>query len=120
MKNKAKLAFELLEQEMEVIFKEDLMQFVGGSGGYTWQQFLDDIQNGNFNNVPAGSYIMNEDGSTTIYGGMLNEVVISSNHSSGGYGYSSSGSYSSNGLLTDPYFLNSLFWMGSGGYSSSG
>ncbi|WP_026715538.1 hypothetical protein [Flavobacterium daejeonense] len=63
---------------------------------------------------------MNNDGTTTIYGGMLNEVVVYSNHSSGGYGYSSSGSYSSNGLLTDPYFLNSLFWMGSGGYSSSG
>jgi hypothetical protein len=70
--------------------------------------------------LPAGSYIINQDGSTTIYGGMLNEVVISSNHSSGGYGYSSSGSYSSNGYLNDPYFMNSLFWMGSGGYSSSG
>jgi hypothetical protein len=120
MKNKAKLAFELLEQEMEVIYKEDLIQFVGGSGGYTWQQFVNDIQSGNFNNVPEGSYIMNDDGSTTIYGGMLNEVVIYSNHSSGGYGYSSSGSYSSNGYLNDPYFMNSLFWMGSGGYTSSG
>ncbi|WP_026715540.1 hypothetical protein [Flavobacterium daejeonense] len=28
---------------------------------------------------------MNEDGSTTIYGGMLNQVVVYSNHSSGGY-----------------------------------
>lgn len=34
MKNKAKLAFELLEQEMEVVYKEDLIQFVGGSGGF--------------------------------------------------------------------------------------
>ena len=30
MKNKAKLAFELLEQEMEVIYKEDLKQVAGG------------------------------------------------------------------------------------------
>ena len=36
MKNKAKLAFELLEQEMEVIYKEDLIRFTGGSGDYTW------------------------------------------------------------------------------------
>jgi hypothetical protein len=112
MKNKAKLAFELLELEMEVIYKEDLMQFIGGSEGYTWQQFVNDIQNGNFSNVPAGSYLMNNDGSTTIYGGMLNEVVISSNYSSGGYGYSSSGSFSNNGYLDDPNFLNSQFWDG--------
>ena len=69
MKNKAKLAFELLELEMEVIYKEDLMQFVGGSGGY---------------------------------------------------GYSLSGGFSSNGYLNDPYFMNSQFWDGScyscGGY----
>ena len=75
MKNKAKLAFEMLEQEMEVIYNEDLIQFTRGSGGYTWQKFVNDIQNGNFSNVPAGSYLMNNDGSTTIYGGMLNEVV---------------------------------------------
>lgn len=118
-KNKTKLAFELLEQEMEVVRNEDLMKFIGGSGGYTWQQFVNDIQNGNFNNVPAGSYLMNNDGTTTIYGGMLNEVVVS-NHSSGGYGYSSSGNYSSNGYLNDPYFMNSQFWMGSGGYSGGG
>ena len=62
---------------------------------------------------------MNNDGSTTMYGGMLNEVVISSNHSSGGYGYSSSGGFSSNGYLNDPYFMNSQFWDGSG-YGSSG
>lgn len=57
---------------------------------------------------------MNNDGSTTMYGGMLNEVVISSNHSSGGYGYSSSGGFFSNGFLNDPYFMNSQFWDGSG------
>ena len=61
---------------------------------------------------------MNNDGFTTIYGGMLNEVVIS-NHSSGGYGYSSSGGFSNNGYLNDPYFMNSQFWAGSG-YGSSG
>ena len=46
MKNKAKLAFDLLEQEMEVICKEDQIRFIGGSGGYTWQQIVDAINTG--------------------------------------------------------------------------
>lgn len=129
MKNKAKLAFELLEQEMEVIYKEELIQFIGGSGGYTWQQLVNDINNGNFNSVPTGSYDISSDGSVTIYGGMLQEVVIRRNSSSGGYssnGYSSGG-YSSGGYnwvgfnsyLNDSYFMNSQFWAGSG-YSGGG
>ncbi|WP_026712560.1 hypothetical protein [Flavobacterium daejeonense] len=73
MKNKAKLAFELLEQEMEVIYKEELMQFIGGSGGYTWQQFVDAVMSGNLSGISSGTYSSSDGFNWSSY-------------SSGGYG----------------------------------
>ena len=123
MKNKAKLAFELLEQEMEVIYKEDLMQVVGG---ITWQEFVNAVNSGNLSSIEEGAYIMSSNGTIeygggAIFGGELNNVNVSGN-SSGGYGYSSSGGFNWGNLtpyLNDPYFMNSQFWAGSG-YSSGG
>lgn len=98
MKNKAKLAFHLLEQEMEMIYKEDLIQFVGGSGyissggyssgGYSWQQMYNALNSGDVSQIPQGSYFMDSNGKLTYMGGELNEVVVTA---SGGitapYGY---------------------------------
>lgn len=71
MTNKAKLAFDLLEQEMEVICKEEQVRFTGGSGGYTWQEVVDAINNGNYGQIPAGMYSQE-----TLFGENLREVMI--------------------------------------------
>ena len=71
MTNKAKLAFDLLEQEMEVICKEEQVRFTGGSGGYTWQEVVDAINNGNYGQIPAGMYSQE-----TLFGENLREVTI--------------------------------------------
>lgn len=85
---------------MEVIFKEDLNQLVGGIDAGTWYAFVNAVISGDFSSIPYGY------------------------SSSGGY---SSGGYSSNGYnwggftnyLNDSYFMNSQLWVGSG-YSSGG
>ena len=71
MTNKAKLAFDLLEQEMEVICKEEQVRFTGGSGGYTWQEVVGAINNGNYGQIPAGMYSQE-----TLFGENLREVMI--------------------------------------------
>jgi hypothetical protein len=76
MSNKAKLTFDLLEQEMEVIRKEDLIRFIGGIGQFTWQQIVDAVNSGNFSQIPQGSYLMGDNGEVIMYGGNLNEVIV--------------------------------------------
>ena len=71
MKNKAKLAFDLLEQEMEVICKEEQVRFTGGSGGWTWQEVVDAINTGHYTQIPAGMYSQE-----TLFGENLREVMI--------------------------------------------
>lgn len=71
MTNKTKLAFDLLEQEMEVICKEEQVRFTGGSSGYTVQEVIDAINNGNYGLIPAGMY-----SDETYYGENLREVMI--------------------------------------------
>lgn len=89
MTNKAKLAFDLLEQEMEVICKEEQVRFTGGSGGYTWQQIVDAINSGNLSSIPAGTYV-SSGGMFTYY----EQGYVCSNGTST-YGFSiSSGGYS--------------------------
>ena len=96
MKNKTKLAFDLLEQEMEVICKEEQVRFTGGSGGFTYEQLVAALNSGDLSSIPAGSYIMNSENSFSYWEGSLNEVVVFNkrmNSSSGGY--SSGGGFSS-------------------------
>ncbi len=116
MKNKAKLAFDLLEQEMEVICKEDQVRFVGGSGGYTWQQIMEAINSGNIGLVPAGSYVMSSSGdSFTFFGGELNEVIVSKKSPAAG---------SSSGFVfwdwSDHSGGSGSFRLSSGGYVQGG
>ena len=96
MKNKTKLAFDLLEQEMEVICKEEQVRFTVGSGGFTYEQLVAALNSGDLSSIPAGSYIMNSENSFSYWEGSLNEVVVFNkrmNSSSGGY--SSGGGFSS-------------------------
>ena len=116
MKNKAKLAFDLLEQEMEVISKEDQIRFVGGSGGYTWQQFIDAVNSGDLSQIPAGSYIMSSSGNSfSFFGEGLNEVIVSKRTPAAG---------SSSGFSfwdwSDPTGGSGSFWFSSNGYVVGG
>ncbi|PRZ21575.1 hypothetical protein [Flavobacterium granuli] len=113
MINKTKLAFDLLEQEMEVICKEEQLRFVGGSGGYTWQQFVDAVNSGNLSSIPAGSYIMSSSGdSFSFFGEGLNEVIVLDKTPA----YSSSG-YSSWSWTNSTTGGSGSFFLDSIGYS---
>ncbi len=116
MKNKAKLAFDLLEQEMEVICKEDQIRFIGGSGGYTWQQIVDAINSGNISQIPAGSYIMNSENSFSYWGGELNEVIVFNKTAANG----SSSGFSGWDLTNTSTGGTGSFWLSSGGYVDGG
>jgi hypothetical protein len=121
MKNKAKLAFDLLEQEMEVIYKDELVRFTGGSGGFTYQQLVDAINSGNLSSIPAGSYIMNSENSFSYWEGSLNEVIVFSKaqtSSSGGYSswdWSNTTTGGSGSVFLDSIGYSDFYNGGSGG-----
>ena len=56
---------------MEVICKEEQVRFTGGSSGYTVQEVIDAINNGNYGQIPAGMYSQE-----TLFGENLREVMI--------------------------------------------
>lgn len=91
MTNKAKLTFELLEQEMEIFSKEEQRRFTGGTDTFTWQQFVDAYNSGDLSQIQAGSYIMGSSGNIVyggdIYGGQLNNVTIYTDRSSNSFYY---------------------------------
>ena len=101
MTNKSKLAFDLLEQEMEVICKEEQVRFTGGSGGYTWEEIVDAIQRGDLSQFSDGTYV-NSGGVFTYYG--RGDVY---NYVNSNYGYLSSGGY-----------IDQTWGNGTGGYST--
>jgi hypothetical protein len=116
MANKTKLAFDLLEQEMEVICKEEQVRFTGGSGSYTYEQLVAAFNSGDLSSIPAGSYIMNSENSFSYWEGSLNEVVVfSRTHvvSSGGGGSSWDWSNTTTGG-------SGSFWFSSNGYVDGG
>jgi hypothetical protein len=101
MKNKAKLAFDLLEQEMEVICKEEQVRFTGGSGSYTYEQLVAAFNSGDLSSIPAGTYV-SSGGMFTYY---EQGYVCSNGASTYGFSISSGG-----------YFDGGNF----GGYSGTG
>lgn len=94
MKNKAKLAFELLEQEMEVIYKEDLIRFMGG---ITWQEFVDAVNSGYLSGISSGTYSSSDGFNWT-----------GSGYSSGGYGSADWGNYNGFGGPGSPIQLREV------------
>lgn len=124
MTNKTKLAFDLLEQEMEVICKEDQVRLIGGSSGYTWQQIFDAINSCDLSQLPAGTYVNSggmftyyQQGEYFDYGSSTNGFSISS----GGYfdtGNSGGVGYSTTSNLTDCVFQSMTCLAGLYGNSS--
>ncbi|PRZ21571.1 hypothetical protein [Flavobacterium granuli] len=111
---------------MEVICKEEQLRFVGGSGGYTWQQFVDAVNSGNLSSIPAGSYIMSSSGdSFSFFGEGLNEVIVLDKtpaYSSSGYSSWSWTNTTTGG--SGSFFLDSIgysdFYNGGSGSTSNG
>ena len=91
MTNKSKLAFDLLEQELEVFSREEQRGVLGGSSssggfGLTYEQLISAVHNGNFSQLNAGRYTMDADVDLTIF---LNEVIVTRKRWASSNGYSS-------------------------------
>lgn len=116
MTNKAKLAFDLLEQEMEVIYKDELVRFTGGSGSYTYEQLVAAINSGDLSNIPAGTYV-SSGGMFTYYeqGYVFNNGTTTYGFSISSGGYFDGGNFGGNiGAVSQPptdCFFQCLGWI---------